>query len=81
MAIQGTQVPIYTNTHCFCYKKKNDFSLFILKNKTIKQKYTNNIKAWKQDANAWKQDVNAWKHDSKVDKKSSKESSTLDRKN
>ena len=34
MAIQGTQVPMYTNTHCFLYFY--DFSIFYIKNKINK---------------------------------------------
>ena len=46
MAIQGTQVPIYTNTHCFCifffsiffnYEKQNKAKLRINKQKHVKQ--------------------------------------------
>ena len=70
MAIQGTQVPMYTNTHYFCI-----FQFFILwkqnkaKLKISKQKHVKQNKAM---------------HESmipKADKKSSKESPTLDRKN
>ena len=51
MAVQGTQVPIYTNTHCFLYF--SHFSKKNLKNKitnkqklkTNKQKQANNYKA------------------------------------
>ena len=58
------------------------FSLFILKNKqnkdrTTKQKQTNNMKAWKKDAYAWRHDRKMQMHA----KKSFKESPTLDRKN
>ena len=48
MAIQGTQVPMYTNTHCFCiflifqfflflYQKQNKQKLKINKQKHVKQ--------------------------------------------
>ena len=46
MAIQDTQVPMYTNTHCFCifsiflnffYEKNNKVKLKIIKQKHVKQ--------------------------------------------
>ena len=49
MAIQGTQVPMYTNTHCFCiflnfpkffkifYEKQNKAKLKTNKQKQVKQ--------------------------------------------
>ena len=42
MAIQGTQVPMYTNTHCFCifliFKKK----LYIFMKNKINQNWKEN---------------------------------------
>ena len=59
MAIQGTQVPIYTNTHCFCIFLILQFFIFYFyvkqnktKLKTNKQKHVN-IQSIKLDANAW----------------------------
>ena len=49
MAIQGTQVPIYTNAHCFCIFQNFSKKIFEkkkkLKLKTNKQKQANNYKA------------------------------------
>ena len=41
MAIQGTQVPMYTNTYCFCiFQFFNFFLIFIWKKKTKTEKKT-----------------------------------------
>ena len=45
MSIKGTQVLIYTITQIILKNKQN-------KDWTIKQKLTNNMKAWKKDADA-----------------------------
>ena len=58
MAIQGTQVPMYTNTHCFCifqfflflYEKQNKAKL---KRKQPKTCWTKTKQSIKLDANAW----------------------------
>ena len=47
MAIQGTQVPTYINTHCFCIFFPFDFSkflffIFIWKTKLTKNEKKNN---------------------------------------
>ena len=45
MAIQGTQVPIYTNTHCFLYFSNFLFYFYEKKKKTKTKKQPNkNIK-------------------------------------
>ena len=78
MAIQGTQVPKYTNTHCFCIYLI--FPFFILKKKNkIKTKQPN-----KNKQTTWNHERNMQMHESmipKADKKSSKENANLDRKN
>ena len=89
MAIQGTQVPMYTNHTLFLYF--SDFSLLFLfwkQNKTKTNYLDKNrqtiMKAWKKYAYAWRHDRKMQMHESmipKADKKSSKESPTLDRKN
>ena len=38
MAIQGIQVPMYTNTHCFCIFLIFQFFLIFMKNK-VKQNW------------------------------------------
>ena len=73
MAIQGTKVPIYTNTHCFF------FFFFFKQNKKIKTKQPN-----KNRKTTWKHERKVQMHESmipKAYKKPSKESPTLDRKN
>ena len=83
MAIQGTQVPMYTKHTLFLYFSNFSF-LFLFWKQNKKKKKTNNMKAWKKDAYAWSHDRKVQMHESmipKADKKSSKESSTLDRKN
>ena len=88
MAIQGTQVPIYTNT-LFLYFSNFSFLFLFWKQNKIKTKQPSKNKqttwkAWKKDAYAWRCDRKMQMHESmipKADKKSSKESPTLDRKN
>ena len=76
MAIQGTQVPMYTNTHCFC--------IFLIFQFFFKQ---NKIKTKQQNKNrqtTCKHERKMHMHEGmipKADKKSSKKSPTLDRKN
>ena len=87
MAIQGTQVPMYMNIHCFCI-----FLIpfpppppFFWKKKTKQPNIDRQtMEAWKKDSYAWKHDWKVHMHKSmipKADKKSSKENPTLDRKN
>ena len=83
MAIQGTQIPMYTKHTLFLYF--SDFSkkkLFVLYVKQNKAKLKNN--QTKTCETAWKHERKMQMHESmipKVDKKSSKEIPTLDRKN
>ena len=44
MAIQGTQVPMYTNTHCFCIFLIFNFFLYEKQNKPKLKKKTNKNK-------------------------------------
>ena len=80
MAIQGTQVPMYTNYTVFVFLW---FFLF-LKKKFEKQ---NKIKSKQPNKNrhtTWKHERKMHMHEgmiSKVDKKPRKESPTIDRKN
>ena len=74
IAIQGIEVPMYTNTHCFCI-----FFFFFLKTNKIKTKQPNENRQ-----TTWKYERKVQMHESMIlraDKKSSKESHTLDRKN
>ena len=81
MAIQGTQVPMYTKYTLFLYF--SDFSIFFyFFFKQNKAKLKNNKK--KSCETTWKHERKMQMHESmipKADKKSSKESPTLDRKN
>ena len=57
MVIQGTQVPMYINTHSFyIFLIFSFYFYFWEQNKTKKKKQTNNMKAWKKDAYAWRHD-------------------------
>ena len=76
MTIQGTQVPMYTNTHYFCI-----FLIFFFFWKTNK---TKTKQPNKNKKTIWKYERNVQMHESmipKVDKKSNKENPILDRKN
>ena len=79
MAIQGTQVLKYTNTHCFVFLLFFFPFLFWKKKNKIKTKQPNKIKQ-----TTWNHERNMQMHESmipKADKKSSKENPNLDRKN
>ena len=79
MAIQGTQIPMYTKHTLFLYF--SDFSIFF-NVKQNKAKLKNN--QTKTCETTWKHERKMQMHESmipKADKKSSKESPTLDRKN
>ena len=66
MAIQGTQVPIYTNTHCFCIFLIFQFFLFLFLWKTNKAKLkTTKTKTWKRNTQSIKLD---WLKKRKQDK-------------
>ena len=56
MAIQGTQVPIYTNTHCFCifliFQKKNFMKKKKSKTENNQNKNMKEKQSIKLDANA-----------------------------
>ena len=78
VAIQGTQVPMYTKHTLFLYF--SDFSILFLfwKQNKIKTKQLN-----KNRQTTWKHERKMHMHESmipKADKKSSKKSPTLDRK-
>ena len=78
MAIQGTQVPMYTKHTVFIFFWFSFLFLFWKQNK-IKTKQPN-----KNRQTTWKHERKMHMHEGmipKTDKKSSKESPTLDRKN
>ena len=83
MAIQGTQVPMYTKHTLFLYFSV--FSIFIFIFLYVKQnKAKLKINQTKTCETTWKYERKMQKHESiipKADKKSSKKSLTLDRKN
>ena len=82
MAIQGTQVLMYTKHTLFLYFSDFSIFFFFLYVKQNKAKLKNN--QTKTCETTWKYERKMQKHESiipKVDKKSSKKSLTLDRKN
>ena len=85
MAIQGTQVPMYTKHTLhffFFFLNFSDFWIFFLYVKQNKAKLKNN--QTKTCETTWKHERKMQMHKSmipKVDKKPSKKSPTLDRKN
>ena len=88
MAIQDTQVPMYTNTHCCCiFLIFQFFYLFWKQNKIkTKQPNKNGQTTWKQERKMHMYEgmiERVQMHESipKTDKKSSKKNLTLDRKN
>ena len=82
MAIQGTQVPMCTNTHCFCiFLIFQNFILFYEKQNKKKKLKIDKQKHVKQIKRKHKTRCICMKAWFQKDKKSSKESPTLDRKN
>ena len=88
MAIQGTQVPMYTKYIVFVFFWFFPFFFSFWKKNKIKlnnqTKTDNQHESRKKDAYTWRHDRKMQMHENmipKVDKKSSKESHTLDRKN
>ena len=82
MAIQGTQVPMYTKHTLFLYIFFFQIFLFFLFVKQNKAKLKNN--QTKTCETTWKHERKIHMHESmipKANKKTSKESPTLDRKN
>ena len=79
MAIQGTQVPMYTKHTLFFYF--SDFSIFLYEKQNKEKLKNDQTKTYEI---TWKHERKMQMHESmisKVDKKPSKESPTLDRKN
>ena len=79
MAIQGTQVPMYTNTHYICNFYDFSFLFLFWEQNKIKTKQPN-----KNRQTTWEHERKIQMHESmipKANKKSRKESPTLDRKN